>query len=76
MYLCNLVVRALHRYLKGVGPIPFGGLIVNEFFSAIPRLNFNMGMIYSRHIYPLDKIFLLVVLVLMNFLQSVLGEAI
>ena len=35
-YLRNLVVRAVHRHRTGVGSIPAGGPIVDDFFSAVP----------------------------------------
>ena len=43
-----------HR--KGVGSIPAGGPIVDDVFSTVPGLNFNMSIISTRikTIYPLD----------------------
>ena len=35
-YLRSLVVRAVHRHRTGVGSIPAGGPIVDEFFSTVP----------------------------------------
>ena len=35
-YLRSLVVRAVHRHRTGVGSIPAGGPIVDEFFSNVP----------------------------------------
>ena len=35
-YLRSLVVRAPHRHRTGVGSIPAGGPIVDEFFSTVP----------------------------------------
>ena len=35
-YLRSLVVRAVHRHRTGVGSIPVGGPIVDEFLSAVP----------------------------------------
>ena len=43
-YLRSSVVRALHRHRKGVGSIPAGGPIVDEFFSTVPGF-FDMCMI-------------------------------
>ena len=41
-YLRSLVVRALHRHRKGVGSIPAGGPIVDEFFLNCSWLEFDM----------------------------------
>ena len=41
-YLCSSVVRALHRHRKGVGSIPAGGPIVDEFFSTVPGWFFDI----------------------------------
>ena len=41
-YLRSSVVRALHRHRKGVGSIPAGGPIVDEFFSTVPGWFFDM----------------------------------
>ena len=38
-YFRSLVVRALHRSRKGVGSIPAGRPIVDEFFLTVPALN-------------------------------------
>ncbi len=38
--LHSLVVRAVHRYRTGVGSIPTGGRIVDEFFLNCSRLGF------------------------------------
>ncbi len=35
-YLRSLVLRAVHRHRTGVGSIPAGGPIVDEFFSIVP----------------------------------------
>ena len=35
-YLRSLVIRAVHRHRTGVGSIPAGGPIVDEFFSTVP----------------------------------------
>ncbi len=35
-YLRSLVVRAVHRHRTGVGSIPAGRPIVDEFFSTVP----------------------------------------
>ena len=35
-YLRSLVVRAVDRHRTGVGSIPAGGPIVDEFFSTVP----------------------------------------
>ncbi len=35
-YLSSLVVRAVHWHRTGVGLIPAGGPIVDEFFSTVP----------------------------------------
>ena len=35
-YLRSLVVRAVHQHRTGVGSIPAGGPIVDEFFSTVP----------------------------------------
>ncbi len=35
-YLRSSVVRAVHRHRTGVGSIPAGGPIVDEFFSTVP----------------------------------------
>ena len=43
----SLVVRAVHRNRTGVGSIPAGGPIVDEFFSTVPGWNFDMCMIYN-----------------------------
>ena len=48
-YLRNLVVRALHRHRKGVGSIPAGGPIVDEFFLNCSWLEFDMCMISTRN---------------------------
>ena len=55
-YLRSLVVRPLHRHRKGVGSIPAGGPIVDDVFSTVPGLNFDMCMISTRNktIYPSD----------------------
>ncbi len=34
-YLRSLVVRVVHRHRTGVGSIPAGGPIVNDFFSTL-----------------------------------------
>ncbi len=41
-YLRSLVVRAVHRHRTGVGSIPAGGPIVDEFFSTVPGQNSDM----------------------------------
>ena len=41
-YFRSSVVRALHRHRKGVGLIPAGGPIVDEFFSTVPGWFFDM----------------------------------
>ena len=41
-YLRSSVVRALHRHRKGVGSIPAGGPIVDEFFSTVSGWFFDM----------------------------------
>ena len=46
--LRSLVVRAVHRHRAGVGSIPAGGPIVDEFFSTLPGKNFELC------IFPLD----------------------
>ena len=48
-YLRSLVVRALHRHRKGVGSIPAGGPIVDEFFLNCSWLEFDMCMISTRN---------------------------
>ncbi len=48
-YLRSLVVGAVHRHRTGVGSIPAGGPIVDEFFSTVPGSNFDMCIIF-----PLD----------------------
>ena len=48
-YLRSLVVRALHRHRKGVGSIPAGGPIVDEFFLDCSWLEFDMCMISIRN---------------------------
>ena len=45
-YLRSLLVRALHR--KRVGSIPAEGPIVEEFFSTVVGLNFDMYMTSTR----------------------------
>ena len=45
-YLRSSVARALHRHRKGVGSIPAGGPIVDEFFSNVPGLNLDMCIIF------------------------------
>ncbi len=35
-YLRSLVVRAVHRHRTGVGSIPAGGPLVDDFFSTVP----------------------------------------
>ncbi len=35
-YLRSLVVRAVHRHRTGLGSIPAGEPIVDEFFSTVP----------------------------------------
>ena len=45
-YLCSSVARALHQHRKGVGSIPAGGPIVDEFFSTVPGLNLDMCIIF------------------------------
>ena len=44
-YLRSSVVRALHRHRKGVGSIPAGGPVVDEFFSTVPGWFFDMCMV-------------------------------
>ena len=44
--LRSSVARALHRHRKGVGSIPAGGPIVDEFFSTVPGLNLDMCIIF------------------------------
>ena len=44
-YLRSSVARALYRHRKGVGLIPAGGPVVDEFFSTVPSSFFNMCMI-------------------------------
>ena len=44
-YLRSSVARALHRHHKGVGSIPAGGPVVDEFFSTAPGWFFDMCMI-------------------------------
>ena len=39
---------ALRRYQKGVGSIPTGGPMVDNFCSTVPGLNFDMNMIPTR----------------------------
>ncbi len=41
-YLRSLVVRAVHRHRTGVGSIPAGGRIVDDFFSTVLGWNFDM----------------------------------
>ena len=48
-YLRSLVVRAVHRHRTGVGSIPAGGPIVDEFFSTVPGKNFDMCIISTRY---------------------------
>ncbi len=48
-YLRSLVVRAVHRHRTGVGSIPAGGPIVDEFFPTVPSLNFDMCIISTRY---------------------------
>ncbi len=48
-YLRSLVVRAVHRHRTGVGSIPAGGPIVDEFFSTVPGYNFDMCIISTRY---------------------------
>ena len=57
-YLRSFVVRAVHRHRTGVGSIPAGGLIVDEFFSTVPGKNFDLCIISTRskHIYPSEKL--------------------
>ena len=43
--VCSLEVRALHRHCKGVGSIPAGGPVVDEFFSTFLGWIFDMCMI-------------------------------
>ena len=47
LYTCrnSVVVRAVHRHRTGVGSIPAGGPIVDEFFSTVPGSNFDMCVI-------------------------------
>ena len=45
-YLRSSVVGALHRHRKGVGSIPAGGPIVDEFFSTVLGLNLHMCIIF------------------------------
>ena len=45
-YLRSSVVRALHRHRRGVGSIPAGGPMVDEFFSAVPCLNLDRCIIF------------------------------
>ena len=40
------VARALHRHRKGVGSIPAGGPIIDEFLSTVPGLNLDMCIIF------------------------------
>ena len=47
-YLCSLVVRAVHWHRTGVGLIPAGGPIVDEFFSTVPDKNFDLCIISTR----------------------------
>ena len=56
-YLRSSVVRALHRHRKGVGSIPAGGPIVDEFFSTVPGWFFDMCTILlePKTIYPLEN---------------------
>ena len=44
----HLVVRAVHRHRTGVGSIPAGGPIVDEFFSTVPGKNFDLCIISTR----------------------------
>ena len=46
-YLRSLVVKALRRYCTGVGSIPAGEPLVDEFFSTVPGLIFDM-LIYRQ----------------------------
>ena len=61
-YLRSSVVRALHRHRKGVGSIPAGGPIVDEFFSTVPGWFFDMCTIQLEpkthlpfRIYPISS---------------------
>ena len=38
------------RHRKGVGSIPAGGAILDEFFSTVIGLNFNMCMISKTYL--------------------------
>ena len=57
-YLRSLVVRAVHRHRTGIGSIPAGGLIVDEFFSTVPgRISTCVQFpLVLRHINPLEKL--------------------
>ena len=41
-----MLYGALHRHHKGVGSIPAGGPIVDEFFSTVPGLNLDMCIMF------------------------------
>ena len=45
-YLRSSVARALHWHRKGVGSIPAGGPVVDEFFSTVLGLNLDMCIIF------------------------------
>ena len=47
-YLRSLLVRAVHRHRTGVGSIPAGGPIVDNFFSTVPGKNFDLCIISTR----------------------------
>ncbi len=49
-YLRSLVVRAVHRHRTGVGSIPAGGPIVDEFFSTLPGWNFDLCRNSTRYL--------------------------
>ena len=40
------MARALDRHRKGIGSIPAGGPIVDEFFSTVPGMNLDMCIIF------------------------------
>ena len=42
------MVRALHQHRKGVGSISAEGPIIDEFFSTVHSLIFDMCMIFTR----------------------------
>ncbi len=56
-YLRSLVVRAVHWHRTGVGSIPAGGSIVDEFFSTVPVRISTCAYFHSilRHILTFQK---------------------